>query len=234
MAGGAGGAVGILFDKDGVLLDFQATWAVWAQRIIADLSGGDATLARHLADALDFDPTTARFRPSSFVIAGAAHDVSEVVAAHLPQRSLEDVHRYLTRSAAAAAPVEAVPLRPVLAGLRERGLKLGVATNDAEAAARAHIGAMNVARHFDFIAGSDSGYGAKPAPGMCLGFAEAMGLPPERLVMVGDSTHDMVAGRAAGFTCVAVLSGVAGAGDLAPHADAVLPDIAALSDWLDG
>jgi len=52
--------------------------------------------------------------------------------------------------------------------------------------------------------------------------------------MVGDSTHDMAAGRAAGFTCVAVLTGVADAVDLAPHADAVLPDIAALGAWLDG
>jgi phosphoglycolate phosphatase len=33
---------------------------------------------------------------------------------------------------------------------------------------------------------------------------------------------------------VAVLTGVAGAADLAPHADAVLPDIGHLGAWIDG
>jgi phosphoglycolate phosphatase len=50
--------------------------------------------------------------------------------------------------------------------------------------------------------------------------------------MVGDSTHDLDAGRAAGMATVGVLTGLAGAADLAPHADAILPDIGALPGWL--
>ena len=127
----------------------------------------------------------------------------------------------------------AVDLRPVLFGLRTRGLRLGVATNDSEEAALAQLRSANALDLFDMVNGSDSGFGAKPDPGMCLAFSDATGIAPEALVMVGDSTHDIRAGRAAGFTCVAVLTGVATEADLAPHADAVLPDIAALEDWLD-
>jgi len=68
---------------------------------------------------------------------------------------------------------------------------------------------------------------------MCLAFARSLGLDPGRVVMVGDSRHDLEAGRAAGMRTIAVLTGIAGAADLAPHADTVLPDIGALPDWLD-
>lgn len=52
------------------------------------------------------------------------------------------------------------------------------------------------------------------------------------MVMVGDSTHDLVAGRRAGMRTVGVLTGVAGQGELAPHADVVLPHIGHLLEWL--
>ena len=69
---------------------------------------------------------------------------------------------------------------------------------------------------------------------MCAAFARQLCLDPARVVMVGDSRHDLEAGRAAGMRAVAVLTGVAVAADLAPHADAVLPDIGHLGAWIDG
>jgi phosphoglycolate phosphatase len=109
---------------------------------------------------------------------------------------------------------------------------LGVATNDAEVAARQQLEAAEIIDVFQYIAGYDSGHGAKPHPGMCTGFARALDLDPRACVMVGDSRHDLEAGRAAGMRVVAVLTGVARAPDLAPHADVVLPDIGALPDWI--
>ena len=51
--------------------------------------------------------------------------------------------------------------------------------------------------------------------------------------MVGDSTHDLSAGRAAGMRTVGVLTGVAQAEVLEPFADVILPSIADLPAWLD-
>ena len=51
--------------------------------------------------------------------------------------------------------------------------------------------------------------------------------------MVGDSLHDLHAGKTAGMRRVGVLTGVASETDLTPHADVVLPSIAVLPDWLD-
>ena len=105
-------------------------------------------------------------------------------------------------------------------------------TNDSESVARAHLRAAGIEGMFDFVAGADSGHGAKPSPGPLLAFATAMGHAPDRVVMVGDSLHDLAAGRAAGMWTAGVLTGMADADTLAPMADVVLPDIGHLPDWL--
>ena len=51
---------------------------------------------------------------------------------------------------------------------------------------------------------------------------------PTQIAMVGDSRHDLEAARAAGAVAVAVLSGPADRAALAPLADHVVDDIAAL------
>jgi phosphoglycolate phosphatase len=147
---------------------------------------------------------------------------------------LEDgaLRRRVLASTAAAPQVEAAPLGPLLDRLREAGLTLGVATNDAEAPARAHLERAGVFDRFAFVAGYDSGHGEKPGPGMPEAFCRATGLPPAACAMIGDSAHDLASGRAAGMTTVAVLTGPAEAAELAPQADVVLPGIAALPEWL--
>jgi len=112
--------------------------------------------------------------------------------------------------------------------LSAQGLRLGVATNDSEASARRHVEALGLLLHIEFIVGYDSGHGGKPEPGMVLAFASHLGLDPAEVAMVGDSIHDLHAARAAGALAVAVLTGPATREELAPHADHIVDDIAAL------
>jgi len=226
-------AEGVLFDKDGTLFGFHATWAVWARKVIGELAAGDPARERAIAAATRFDLGTGAFHPDSPVIAGTNRQAAELVASAMPGADVGAIESYLMHSAAEAPLSPVVPLAPLLDGLVGRGLALGVMTNDTEYGARAHLRAAAVEDRFAFIAGFDSGYGAKPAPDPLLAFAREVGLAPARVVMVGDSTHDLVAGRAAGMQCVAVLTGMAEAAELAPHADVVLPDIGHLPGWLD-
>lgn len=223
---------GVLFDKDGTLFDFASTWSVWAQAVLVDLAQGDLARAARLGARIGFDLGEGRFASDSVAIAGTPDEIARHLAPGVPEMDLLTLTARIDAVAARTPQVESVPLAPLLARLRGLGLALGVATNDAEATARAHLAAAGVAGAFDYIAGYDSGHGGKPGPGMCLGFARATEADPAHLLMVGDSAHDLKAGRAAGMRCIAVLTGMAGAGSLGPLADAVLPDIGHLPDWI--
>ena len=221
----------VLFDKDGTLFDFAETWNAFAARLILRLADGDDLRRHGLARALMFDLATGSFLPGSPVIAGTNREVAELIAPILPERGIEELESLIIAEAAEAPLSEAVALVPYLAGLAARGLSLGVMTNDSESVARAHLRAAGIEGMFDFVAGADSGHGAKPSPGPLLAFATAMGHAPDQVVMVGDSLHDLAAGRAAGMWTAGVLTGMADADTLAPM-DVVLPDIGHLPDWL--
>ncbi|NAZ35256.1 HAD family hydrolase [Rubellimicrobium sp. CFH 75288] len=225
---------GIVFDKDGTLFDFQATWGAWSRRLIEEESRGDPGLRDRLADLLGYDLATGRFRPDSVAIAATTRTVAEHLLPVLPDEDLEALIARMDARAAEAPQVEAAPLAELMERLEGMGLALGVATNDSEGPARVHLEEAGVADRFAFVAGFDSGWGAKPGPGQLLAFAEAAGLHPGECVMVGDSLHDLHAAQAAGMTGVAVLTGPIPRDVLAPAAAAVLASIADLPDWLRG
>ncbi len=230
----AGTFDGLLFDKDGTLFDFRATWAAWSLRVLSELAGQDRALLLRLGDAIGFDVATLNFAPDSSVIAHTAPEIALDLLPHLPTGA--DAAALVDRMnalAAEAEPVPAVPLRPLFEAFRERGLRIGLVTNDAETPARLHLAHAGIESYFDFVAGFDSGHGAKPEPGPLLAFCRAEGLDPARVVMVGDSRHDLMSGRAAGMRVIGVLTGIAKREELLPFADSVLPDIGHLPDWLD-
>ncbi|MEZ5716329.1 MAG: HAD family hydrolase [Paracoccaceae bacterium] len=216
---------GLIFDKDGTLFDFAATWEAWAVAFLTRIAEGDRARAAELGWTVGFDLENQSFTRDSLII---AHTVSEIVDAlmtALPDHDRTALYDMLNEEAARAPQAEAVPLMPLLTRLRGAGLRLGLATNDAEMPARAHLDAAGVTGQFDFIAGFDSGWGGKPAPGQLLAFLDATGLAPDRVAMVGDNGHDLEAGRRAGMRTIGVLTGLAERADLQHLADVILPDI---------
>lgn len=226
------GIEGILFDKDGTLFDFHATWGAWAGDFLTDLSGGDQLRAQRLGLAIGYNTETRRFRTDSPVIAGTPGEVAECLLPLLPGMNPAALITRMNASAAGAPLQEAAALRPLMEGLQGAGLRLGVVTNDAEAPARAHLASSGIIDLLDFVAGCDSGYGAKPDAGQLLAFCQQTGIEPSRVVMVGDSRHDLIAGRIAGMVTVGVLTGLARAADLTDLADEIVPNVGHLSDLM--
>ena len=223
---------GVIFDKDGTLFDFNATWGAWARTMIAAETAGDVTLFNELAHRLGYDHKTQRFMPGSIVIAETVDVVADTILEVLPSLEKHDLIQRMNSAASDVPQREATPLTPFVSELKNMGLKIGVATNDASAPAKQHLQRAGVLDEFDFVAGFDSGFGGKPAPGQLLAFCDQTGCLPSACVMVGDSTHDLEAGRAAGMRAVGVLTGPAEAAELEPDADVVLQSIAELPAWL--
>ncbi len=223
---------GLIFDKDGTLFEFSATWEAWAQAFLLRIANGDRDRAAVIGHDIGFDLMSRSFEQNSVAIAGTPSEIAQALVPHFPEQSVETIVTMINEEATMAPQVEAVPLAAFLSGLRAQGLKLGVATNDSEAPALAHLKSAGVVDLFDFVAGFDSGYGGKPAPGQLKAFCAQTGCDPSRVAMVGDSTHDLLAGKAAGMYCIGVLTGMAPKEVLAAHADVVLPDIGHILGWL--
>jgi len=229
---GAARIRGIIFDKDGTLFDFQATWGAWSRGLIEAEAGGDPILVIGIADILGYDLEAERFRTDSIVVASTTDVVAERLVRLLSGATRAELVARIDARAATAPQVEAAPLVDVLGRLARMGYTLGLATNDTETPARAHLRAAGIEEAFGFIAGCDSGWGAKPDAGQLLAFAHAAGLDPAECVMVGDSLHDLAAARTAGMMGVGVLTGLANRETLEQTANVVLRSIADLPDWL--
>lgn len=223
-------AAGILFDKDGTLFDFEATYAPATAGVVRSLAEG-RTDPQRLASAVGFDLEAGRFDTNSIVIAGTAADMARVwgpLVGRSPDSSFAAHIDGLFEEHARESMALFSDADLVLGRLSSAGFRIGLATNDAEENGRLHLRAANIERHFSFIAGYDSGHGAKPLPGMVLAFAENCGVEPARIVMVGDSVHDLRAARAGGAVAVGISTGIASAGDLEPHADHLVASLGEL------
>lgn len=222
----------VLFDKDGTLFHFRATWEAWSAALLRDLSAGDAETEHNLARSIGFDLATGRFQNDSLAIAGTNMQIAEALCGVLTDRAPADLQRQISETAQDAPLVPVTDLRALTARLRGTGHALGVMTNDSEAVAVAHLQRTGLRNSFDVVLGADSGHGAKPSPKPLLAFCARVGVDPSDTIMVGDSLHDLDAADAAGMTPVGVLTGLASAAELSTRAETVLNDISQLPDWL--
>ncbi len=222
---------GILFDKDGTLLNYNLTWLVPYRRAAAYLQGrfGARAEAGMLLERGGFIATTETWQADSVLASACNRDIialwEGVIGAALAGADLRAIDEIFARPRHAPAVDN---LKPLLAELR-RGAALGIATMDTAAAAHALLRCIDAESLFDFVCGEDSGFALKPEPDMALAFCRAVNLRPADIAMVGDSPKDMNMGRAAGARLnVAVLTGAHRSADLTPLADVVLASIADL------
>jgi len=229
----------IPFDKDGTLIDFDATWGPAAFSVMETLADGDGAALDRLMRVSEYVLTERRFLPSSPLVAGSSAHYGPLWAQALGRGCDADFLARMDDLFLKAGLAHLAPIgdpQALCADLAARGHVLGIATNDSQASAVAQARALGIAEAMHFIAGYDSGHGSKPAPGMISAFVAAYAFTPARVALVGDSLHDLHAARAAGVCAIAVLSGPraeAARAEVAPFADHVIPSITDLPSLLD-
>ena len=228
---------GVIFDKDGTLLDFQKTWTSWIEDFLGKIRDMhpniDQDLVEQVAELLGYDLISKRFYPDSVVIADTPEAGIQKIKPILPMCKFSNLLVLSEEASLKSVPVEIVPLKELLLNLAWQGIILGVVTNDSEESANTHLESIGVSGFFKQIIGYDSGFGSKPNPNPCLAFCSKMGIQANECVMVGDSLHDMHAGKLAGMKTVGVLSGLSDEMTLKPKADAILPDVSFLPELID-
>jgi phosphoglycolate phosphatase len=222
----------ILFDKDGTLIDVNATWIPIYREMLMDVFSTDLAGAEALMAKAGYDKASDRFLPGSILAGGTTRQLVDTLWPGIDaQGAAEKVHlldhgyTHLVRNR--LTPL--MPLEPIFAELRAMGLKLGVGTNDSHVSAKAQMAEVGVIQHFEGIIAADTVAVPKPSGNMIRSFAEITGLKPSAIAMVGDNHHDMEEARNGGAgLAIAVLSGNAAREDIAHLADHTLASIAEL------
>jgi phosphoglycolate phosphatase len=183
-----------------------------------------------------YDPVADKFDPQSPVVTAPVPTLHTLAAGVLYRHGWGwldaelEVKRSFDPIMNAPLPVEIIrataSLPDLFGDLRAAGVQIAVVTADDRAPTMAALTWLQVLDQVAFIACADDGYPYKPAPEAVWAACEATGVAPERAVMVGDSTTDMLMAQRAGLALrVAVLTGTMDATVLAPLADIVLESI---------
>eukprot|EP00944_MAST-04C_sp_MAST-4C-sp1_P000749 g749.t1 len=220
----------IIFDKDGTLLDVDATWGPvlveTCRRIIKPADDID------FYDLLGLDITTMRFREA----APFAVDTNETIRSILLSngydadkflKSLDDVCKDV-------AFCKMVPicddLSPIFNDLKSRNLKIAILTSDDRANCEIFLDHEGLS--VDAMVCGDDGRGSKPSAEPIESIATDLMIDTSEIIMVGDSSHDIDSATSAGATSVGVLSGVGTAVSLS-RADFVLSSIVDIPNLID-
>jgi phosphoglycolate phosphatase len=228
---------GVLFDKDGTLVDVVGTWLPVYREMLQESFPGRQDVWERVLRESGYDAAANNFRANSPLASGTTDELVDLwwpgLGSDERQSQIRLVdEQFVTRSIRHLRTI--LPLEPLMSGLKARNLRLGIATNDNEASARSHLAALEIAQYIDFVAGYDSVRRAKPAGDMVHSFCRACALKPEEVAVVGDNPLDLEMGQDAGAgLMIGVLTGNGRRSDLARLADIVLDSVADLPACID-
>ncbi|CAM4083382.1 HAD family hydrolase [Janibacter anophelis] len=174
----------ICFDLDGTLVD----------------SLGDIINAFRAAIAEQgFPPPAAHVvRP---LVGLPLHDVFAALAPEGDADVMSEAYKRIHRQTFTETSTPFPEVVEVLTVLRDKGFALAVTTTKDTPMARELVTALGLLPHLDLVQGTD-GFPAKPAPDVVDHALRA--ISAEGTWMVGDTTHDIGAGQAAGLRTYAV------------------------------
>ena len=207
---------GVLFDKDGTLLEFHSTQHYIYATLLACLKDDHQVpepLLQRLSGALGHQPD--RLTADSLLqhstnqqIAQALFDTCQRYAEEQRwQQTLDaDVLLELIEELSLGEDVPYVALSHVpetLSYLKRKSYKLGVATVDTRTATVAGLEKTGILEHFDYLG---TGEDSRPKPDTSLAdrFCSECGVAPSELLIVGDGENDMVFARNVGAHFVGI------------------------------
>ena len=95
----------------------------------------------------------------------------------------------------------------VMAALKSRGIRMAICTNKFQDKAERVAAHFGLDKYAEVVVGGIPGRPGKPSPIMLLETLEALEMPREDAVLVGDSTFDVQCARAAGVAVIGVTFG---------------------------
>lgn len=232
----------LIFDKDGVLVDFHRFWGEVSRMRVSELArrtGLEDTECQALTRELGI--LDDRVDPTGPLAVGTRIEEETIAAAFLYRRGMPWIQARPLVEESFDTAEDAIDWNTAVQGLgnvpeifrklSEDGWKLAIATSDLSRNASRHAEILGITPYVSAIAGSDSVSRSKPHADLVLSCCEAMGVPPGECLVIGDTLADLGMAQAANAAAgIGVLSGVSPRETLEGHADAILEGIWELPD----
>jgi phosphoglycolate phosphatase len=184
-----------IVDLDGTMVDTLGDFAVALNRVLDELGlpGIERTAIEHMVGK------------------GSQHLIRSVLAhVHAPPSLYEQAWRSYRKNYLAINGCHSTLYPGVIEGLqalRRAGLELACLTNKPTEFAKPLLEAKGLAEYFAVVFGGDAFERNKPDPLPLVKTCEALGLAPARTLVIGDSSNDARAARAAGCPVILVTYG---------------------------
>jgi len=207
----------LVFDWDGTLMDSAAA-------IVASLQGACRDLGLPVPSV-----EQARYIIGLGLGDALRHILPDLDSGQYPAVVERYRHHFLEQHAGARL----FPgIADVIAGLHGAGFRLAIATGKSRRGLARALAETGLQPYFHATRCADEGH-TKPDPGMLKTLMAEVGIPNDKTLMVGDTTHDLEMARAAGVASLAVTYGAHPHGALlASQPLACLHTVTELRDWL--
>jgi phosphoglycolate phosphatase len=214
----------VMIDLDGTLIHTAPDLAACANRMLADLGRPPAPVETVMTWIGNGVPRLVKRALTGQMMAEPEAALFEKALAIFQQHYLKHVAD-LSR-----------PFPGVVAGLtrlKARGFHLACITNKAEAFTLPLLRNLDLSNYFELILSGDSLPKQKPDPLPLLHACKHFGITPEHGILVGDSSNDVEAARAAGMPVICVPYGYNHGHDIRDsHPDAVVDSLEAVEPYL--
>lgn len=226
---------GIIFDKDGTLLDFEAFWLPVTDGVLKDLAHKfcvSAEAEKSVKQKIGIHG--GKVGRNSVLRAGTYAQMSEIVRAVFSQFGTEAAEKEMYRELCSAFEAnmfrgEVVPttpnLRELLQSLKTQGVKLFVATTDNLSITSVCLKKLGIEDLFDGVFTDGAGYPPKPDPYIIERITKEYFVPRDNLMMVGDTCTDLLFARKGRIKAAAYISQENDISFLSPSADYLIRDL---------
>ena len=211
----------VVFDKDGTLIDFTATWVPLIRKRVAFLLkalGRNGELEAFLLKSWGIDPTSGKIDPRGPCPVSPRSDEIVIGTMALYQYGYpwDESKQWVTQAfdqADAASnrremlkPVEGI--QPLLSRLKRKGFFLALATSDERRDTEAMLSSLDLERLFDIVLCAGDVNPPKPHPQTILTICRQLSVSSQETILIGDTVTDMLMGKKAGVALtVGILEG---------------------------
>ena len=199
------------------------------------LSDSTAAIARAIQDAAaDLGLPVPDEATASHVIGLGLHEALSLAVPTLPPERVADFsERYRVHYFAREAQLVLFPgARELIEELRAAGVLLAIATGKSHRGLQRALAAAGFATEFAATRCADQTH-PKPHPAMLLELTDELMIAPQRTLMIGDTTHDLLMAEAANTAAVGLTQGAHPHEQLAAcRALALFDSLAELRQWL--